>query len=278
MHKDRLSIKKDLTEASEELVSSKNFKLQNKFKCKEYIPILSFNWNERYADLPIPTPDDIVRLYQISTAPKCNNLYNIEELNLDWGKKSPVAVFRGSYTGSSAKLKTNPRLHVAWLNREWSRTEEKKEYLNATISSFKGKLNRGRKEINDKYVRFLDKNYVQYLKGERLTHEQQSYFKYILYIEGNVSAYRGGFLFANKSVILWVKSHKFHLWFEPYLEEKVNCIFVERDLSDLYEKITWLKENDEQARQIAEEGYNLYQRLLNKEAIMEYYQYLLNSL
>ena len=156
--------------------------------------------------------------------------------------------------------------------------EEKKEYLNATISSFKGKLNRGRKEINDKYVRFLDKNYVQYLKGERLTHEQQSYFKYILYIEGNVSAYRGGFLFANKSVILWVKSHKFHLWFEPYLEEKVNCIFVERDLSDLYEKITWLKENDEQARQIAEEGYNLYRRLLNKEAIMEYYQYLQNSL
>ena len=43
MHKDRLSIKKDLTESSEELVGSINKPLQKQFKFEEYIPILSFN-------------------------------------------------------------------------------------------------------------------------------------------------------------------------------------------------------------------------------------------
>lgn len=274
-HKDRLTIKQDLTEASEEVVGSEKYPLNKKFKFKEYIPFLSFCYNKRYSDIPMPTPDDILREYNlfIPGNGNCKNYY-IVDLNHDWNKKKNIAVFRGSFTGSSSHIRRNPRLHVSLLNNQWKYDTDKK-LLDAGITNFRGRF-RGRKEINKKYIEFLDVNYTKQLNIEPLDHKEQSYYKYVLYIEGNVAAYRGAYLFAFKSVVLWVESKKYYLWFEPHLKNKKNCIIIKHDLSNLKESIEWLQNNDDKAKEIAEEGYKLYTDILTKNGLEDYFQYLLN--
>jgi hypothetical protein len=275
-NKDNLVIKKDLTEPNEEVVGSINKPLNKKYKFKEYCPIFSYCYNERYGDLPFPTPDDILRIFKLYPAGKCINNYLPFDL-IPWKDRISSAVFRGSFTGSSSNIYHNPRLHIALLNSQWkynSKYNEKNNidgirYLDAGISSNVGKV-RGRKEINDKSIRFVDSNYWKQLLVEPLSHQEQSKYKYILYIEGNVSAYRGAFLFSMGCVVLWVKSHKYKLWFEPHLKDMVNCIIINNDLSNLEEKITWLKQNDKKAEEIANNGLEFYNLFLTKKPILEY--------
>jgi hypothetical protein len=275
-NKDNMAIKRDLSEACEELVGAHDIPLQSQYKFLEYCPIFSFSWNARYADLPLPTPDDVLRTYRLYPAEKCKNLY-IDLPDVQWVEKKATAVFRGSFTGNSANVNRNPRLHVAMLNSKWkfdTKYNEKNpidgvRYLDAGLSS-KGGYTRGRKEMTDKYIRFVDNNYWNHLLVDPLSHEQQMGYKYVLYIEGNAAAYRGAFLFAMGSVVLWVKSPKYHLWFEPYLQDRINCVFVKFDLSDLADQIKWLKQNDDAAKKIAAAGLALYDKLLTKDAILAF--------
>lgn len=282
--KDMLAIKKDLTEASEEVVGSISAKLPDKFKFDEYCPIFSFNWNNRYIDIPLPTPDDILRIFDICVPSKCQKIYKKLPI-CEWNSKKPTAVFRGSFTGASADIKRNPRLHIAYLSNKWKynpiynekNTIDGIPYLDAGLSS-KGGHVRGRKEINDKYIRFVDRNYWPHILTNSLTHEQQSNYKYILYIEGNASAYRGAYLFSFGSVVLWVSSSKYHLWFEPYLENHTNCIFIDHDLGNLATTIEWLKKNDSKAKKIAETGVAFYNKVLSKESILNYTALAINKI
>jgi hypothetical protein len=272
-NKDNLVIKKDLTEPCEEVVGRINEPLTSSLKFNEYCPLFSFSWNERYADMPLPTPDDVLRIYELYPAEKCKNLY-INLPVVPWNEKIATAVFRGSYTGSSANIERNPRLHIAMINYKWkfnprfnaSNSVDHVRYLDAGLSS-KGGFHRGRKEINDKYIRFVDDNYWEYMLVDPLSHEQQIRYKYVVYIEGNAAAYRGAFLFSMRSVVLWVKSSKYYCWFEPYLVDGVNCIMIEHNLSNLADKIKWLKQNDDKAEQIAIAGRALYDELFTKDAI-----------
>lgn len=281
-NKDRLAIKKDLTESSEEIVGNIKYPLQNEFKFKEYIPIFSFNWNERYSDIPLPTGDDILRIFQIYIPQNCSSNYEILPI-ISWSEKKSTAMFRGTFTGISSQIKLNPRLHISRLNNSWKYDNKYNEnnkidgicFLNAGISN-KGGFFRPRKEINNPYLEFVDKNYLNNILIDPLTHQQQSYYKYLIYIEGNAAAYRGAFLFSFESVVLWVKPYKCHLWFEPYLEHKKNCIMIEHDLSNLAKEIEWLKKNDKKAKQIAKMGRYLYDTLLTKEPILNYSQYAIN--
>ena len=105
----------------------------------------------------------------------------------------------------------------------------------------------------------------------------QSKCKYLLYLEGNSMAYRFAHMFSMKSVIIIPKT-KYLPWFWNYLEDKINCIMIESDLSDLSDKITWLKRNDKLAEKIADNGYQLYLNKLKLEPMIEYMQWLLNRI
>ncbi len=271
--KDTMAIKKDLTEPSEEVVGSTTFDMPANLKFQEYCPICSFNCNDRYADIALPTPDDIKRIFGLYVAPKCQNLY-IEVPKIDWQNKKPIAVFRGTFTGMSARSNINPRLNGSLMSNRLKST--KPVILDIGLSG-KGGYARGRKEINDKYIRFVDNNYWPYTLVDPLTHEQQSHYKYVVYMEGNAAAYRGAYLFSLGSVVLWVKPYKYHLWFENHLVDHENCIMIEHDLSNLVKKIKWLIANDKQAQQIAINGRKLYDTYLTKEPIIKYIADVLNT-
>jgi hypothetical protein len=264
-HKDYLTIKKNLTEPNEEVVGSTTYKLDPMFRFSEYSPIISFCWNERYANLPIIPPDDIIRIFKLYVAPKCSNHY-LGVVNTPWEDRKAVAVFRGSFTGGSCDT-TNPRLNISIMNTTT-------DLIDAGITHYMGK-SRGRKKIDDKYIRFLDPSYEKYKVGY-LSHQEQTTYKYIVCIEGNISAFRGAFLFSLNSVVLWVKPMKYFLWFEPYLKDKHNCVFIEHDLSNLLSTVEWLRENDDKAHEIANNGYQFYSEFLTEKAV-EYSRFVLNS-
>jgi hypothetical protein len=124
----------------------------------------------------------------------------------------------------------------------------------------------------------IDPQLAAQLQVDPLTHAQQKQYKYIIYIEGNVAAFRGAYLFSMGSVVLWVKPRKYHLWFEGLLLDRVNCLIIESDLSNLCESIEYLRENDEAAQHIAANGQALYDNQLKACPIIKYTYHLLNEI
>ena len=83
-------------------------------------------------------------------------------------------------------------------------------------------------------------------------------YKYTITLDGNFSPWaRGPSMLYSKSVPLVVESEGTPLYqrsWEPY----VHYIPVKLDLSDLIEKIEWLKKNDDKAKEIAHNGSKLW--------------------
>lgn len=269
--KERLVFKKDGTEASEELVGSVRRPLQSKFQFSELIPVIGFNWNERYTDLAIPTPDDINRIFKTFCPPSKTNSY-LKDDPVPWSKKKyNKVVFRGSLTGSSFDPRINQRLHIAEMSRAMP------ELIDAGITSFKGK-SRYRKSINSPYLESFDSSLEGRLSKPPISMEDQKMYKYVAYVEGNTAAYRGAYLFSFGSVVLWVEPMKYKLWFENMLKDRKNCIFIKPDLSNLKESIEWLRANDRKAAAIAAAGVKLYRECLTRKPLLEYGRNLLSSL
>lgn len=259
--RERLVLKADLTEASEELVGSLAKPLDKRFRFDTFVPFLSFNWNERYSDIAIPTPDDINRIFRTFCPPGGTNSYLNDE-RVPWAQKThAVAVFRGSFTGASADPKINQRLHLASLRDP--------AWLDAGITSFNSKY-RYRKSIKSPYLEVFDVKLEKKTRLEPMTMDQQKKYKYVVYAEGNVGAYRGAYLFSFGSVVLWIRPYKYRLWFEPWLKDKKNCMMVKSDLSDLRSIVLWLRKNDAAAAKIADNGRKLYDKCLTKEALLAY--------
>jgi len=205
-----------------------------------YYPILSFNSNDDFLDIPIPTYDEWQAITQQIFPSNCKNNYINDFTKTEWENKIPTAVFRGSATGCSLKIANNPRLKVAQLDKEWRQEGHlNRDFLNAGITKFPNHLVT---EENDKNIynardsRLPNRPEVEYdsralneviscgswEKSESLkenahvnsiTMQEQSKYKYILNIEGNSAAYRLSYLLSLESVILNVKCEN-KLWWE----------------------------------------------------------------
>ena len=59
-----------------------------------------------------------------------------------------------------------------------------------------------------------------------------------------------------------MKYSEYFEWWYKYLEPNVHFIPLKKDISDLVEKLKWAKENDDQAKKIAEAGSMLARNLV----------------
>jgi hypothetical protein len=107
---------------------------------------------------------------------------------------------------------------------------------------------------------------VKALPVQKMDMQEQSKYKYIIHLDGNVAAYRLLKTMLLGSVILKVEG-KYDLWVEQLLQDGVNYISVKEDLSDLIEKIEWCKSHDEECKTIAENGTLLAKKVLDKNYI-----------
>ena len=221
---------------------------------KQFLPIFNSTGGTEYFDIPIPTYDDIG---YIKTKPE-----EFQDLETSWSKKKPVAVFRGSATGCGYSPENNVRLKLA----KFSQDLNDKSIVDAGI--VRGDLAREKYIFNrDTGLGFYNSKRYDINVVERLTKQQQSGYKYIIEIEGNVSAHRVLTDMLYKSLLLMVDS-EYTLWYSHLLVPYVHYIPIKKDLSDLLEKITWCRNHDDLCEKMAINSYNFAIDLLKFEVII----------
>ena len=211
-----------------------------------YLPILGYSGAKNFCDIPIPNFDDIDVIM--------NEDIPLPHSNYEWNEKIDKAVFRGNPTGCGTNSDTNMRIKLADMMS-----------TNATY------LDVGLIKTTNTMPRFdpvkgLSLIDVKSLPVQKMDMEEQSKYKYIIHIDGNVAAYRLLKTMLLGSVILKVEG-KYDLWVEQLLQDGVNYISIKEDLSDLIEKIEWCKSHDEECQKIADNGMNLAKKVLDKNYI-----------
>ena len=236
-------------------------------KYDKYVPILSMSNTDHFADLLIPTHEDWSRVQS-----KENIFFpssqTYEDFNINWESKKPIAVFRGGTTGCGVKIETNQRLKIAYLSSKNLLDKDGLQFLDAGISNWNV---RPRKLIDSPYLQTIDVEDFPFDLVKRMTPKEQSEYKYIIHIDGHVSAFRLSYEFSMNSVILLVNSN-WKIWFSNMIKPYVHYVPVKSDLSDIYDQIKWCKENDEKCKQIATNSKVFYDTYLCKKGILDYMQ------
>jgi len=205
----------------------------------EYLKIFSFCTSDKHVDIAIPNYEDLRA-----------NEENSNEKKISWGIKKSQAVFRGSATGMPVTETDNQRLAVCALNES---------VLDAKLT----KLNT-RDRFVDGMLKYIDPYSLSFniSLDYFLSFVDQCKYKYILNIDGFVSAYRLGKDFSSGSTVIKMKSPGgYKLWFDNLLKENKNYLSV--DLKTLIPKIKWCIKNDSKARKIADAGKKLYDNALS---------------
>lgn len=215
-----------------------------------FYPLLNCNTHDEYADIPLPTFDD----WMYVRSP------GLKDITLNWSNKKAVAVFRGSATGCGFTEETNMRMKAAALGRQYP------DLLNAGLVSY----NDNPKIHKTGRVGYIDSKKYNRFKVRPIPFNEQSKFKYLLHIDGNVAAYRLGVSLLLGSVILLQESGS-QLWFQHMMKPWVHYVPVAADLSDLIERIEWCKSHDAECEAIAAASLALGQKIMTREACEDYF-------
>jgi hypothetical protein len=246
-------------------------------KYAAYAPILSMSKSNRYSDILFPTVDDWIRVRAKEGRffPRASNDYFPFPEQVSWHKKKTVALWRGSSTGVHITSEKNKRMKLAKLAQRAMLTSTCKDVpIDAGITSWKL---RPRKIQGVQHLQTIDVSKTGIRLVQPISFASHTNYKYLIDIEGHVAAYRLGALLGLGSVVLSVES-EFSLWFSKYLRDGVHFVAVKSDLSDLQEKLNWLKEHDSEAQKIAENGRAFFQKYLCKEGILNFLSSLLNEI
>jgi hypothetical protein len=256
---DAVILKKDGTEPFPMVTGNGSL---GKYNFDEYIPIMSMSGQVGYSDIPIPNYDDV------SIFIDDNKLLEFNTFNTNWDKKKiNKAVFRGGPSGCGYTPETNMRIKLALMNLK---------YVDVELSG-KGK------SIDSRSIKFDPVNGLGMLNTgikpatSFLTMKEQSNYKYIIHIDGNVNAYRLLTTMRTGSLIIRVSS-QYRSWFDHLIKPDVHYVMVKPDLSDLESAIEWCMKNDKKCKQIAQNGLNFAISVLKKEFIQSYVQKMLWSL
>lgn len=262
-------ITKDSTEAYNHLWNSTTQPLVS-HNYDKYTPILSYSITERHADYIYPTWDDWARVKnldeQIVFLQSCTNYRH--DFSTPWEERIPTAIFRGSTTGCGTTIDTNPRLRVADISHKAETDENGIPYLDAGITKWNI---RTRKLQYETYLQTIEKDSFPFGLVQFKSPSEQSHYKYIIHIQGHVSAFRLSLELSMGSVILMVDS-PYKIWFSHMLKPYEHYVPVNQSMDNLIDQIKWCRENDEQCKQIALNALEFYNTYLGKKGILDYMQ------
>lgn len=253
--RDHPILHKDLKDAYVNVVDRK---LDSKYIHNEYTPILSVGASKYTADIPLITQDDWGRVSKKFYPDDCSNGYiDIENIKVDWNNKIDKCIFRGSATGCYID-ENNVRIKATMLSKKYP------ELLDAGITSFNRKI---KKNIGKSLVVIKP----QFNKATFVSLQDRAKYKYILTLDGHVSAFRLGSEMVLGSVLLLPDS-EYYIWFSYLLVPYKHYVPVKRDLSDLITQIEWCKENDEKCKKIANYAKEFYYTYLTEKGVYDYMQ------
>jgi len=255
--KDAVLLRKDHTEPWPMVTGRKRL---GEYDFPTHIPILSCSGKKGYWDIPIPTYDDVMFVLETNV-----NDFS-RELTIDWTKKVKRAVFRGGITGCGRTPETNQRIKLAQM---------RSKILDVGIVSDHDPVIQYSLKFDPKYG--LGETRTNLRPVSRLTYPEQSKYKYVIHVDGNVAAYRLLKTMLFGSLILRVESD-YTLWADTMLKPYEHYVPIKSDLSDLHQKIDWCMTHDTQCREIAFRGMTLAHTMLTKEYIEKSFSSLLFSL
>ena len=142
------------------------------------------------------------------------------------------------------------------------------EYIDAGITKWKL---RPRKIEGDKYIKTININDLSFGLKPKLSMYEQSKYKYIVNIDGHVSAFRLSQELNLGSVILLVNSD-WKIWYSHMLKPFVHYIPIKNDLSDLISTIKWCRNNDNKCKEIVINANLFYKKYLSKKGILDFMQ------
>ena len=165
----------------------------------------------------------------------------VQPYRLDWDKKKPIVFWRGGASGLerpiirhrvAAALYHHPSTDVK-ISRQWG-------WENG-------------KSIPDR------------LFSERVSFSEHFRYKYILIVDGNMIASNHQWVFGSGSVPIMVSHPENRYWFQRFMVPGVHYVEVAYDLSDLNDKIDWLLENDDAAREIVQNAVHFSEIVFSSE-------------
>lgn len=235
---------------------------------KPFLPILGAG-KQGFLDIPIPNYDEVIRILN-------NNFIDFKNTYTPWNSKINKAVFRGSPSGCGTNDKTNMRIKLSKL----SKTTSLSKYVDSCL------VGKGDRAIKMDPIYGLSKNYNKdmmtascFNKGMPMI--QQSGYKYIIHIDGNVNAYRLLNTMLTGSLILRVKSNYIH-WADYMLKEGENYLSISQNLNDTEKVIKWCINHDSICKNIAKKTITKAERLISAPFIYNlfiiYFNYLSEKL
>jgi len=102
--------------------------------------------------------------------------------------------------------------------------------------------------------------------GNFLNMIEQSRYKYIIHIDGNVNAYRLLTTMMTGSLIIRVDS-PYISWVDHLIKPGRDYVLVKSDLSDLVAKLKWCESHPKSSRRMAQNGYEFAKRVLTREYV-----------
>lgn len=201
----------------------------------KHIPILSLSGKTGFLDISLPNYDDVINALN---PPKPIKYYS-------WSKKNNIAVFRGGASGCGYTPETNMRIKISTIQSP---------FIDAGIVSKNKTIDTMAVKLDPVYGLGMMNTGIK--PKSFMTLKEQSRFKYIIHIDGNVNAYRLLSTMKTGSVILRVMSD-YTSWADKYLKPYVHYIPIRPDLADLEEKIKWCINNDDKCKIIAESALKI---------------------
>ena len=281
---------------------------------KQFIPILSQCTHDKYADIPIPTGDDLDLLYQNKMFATYSNTHtdkhdrvrcknDSEKIDIaalpPWKDRELKFVWRGQSTGCGVDEITNPRIKLEQLcNNE---AFAHKEHMNVKITRITERIKTTRVKANVKNktgseskseiaaLTFVPSRFIE--DDAKVPMSKQVLCKFMFNVQGNSAAYRFGNLFKYGCCIINIES-PFKLWFEPFLnteyitsknKDTVNakhfhCVTIKSDFSNFEETIEWCLQHQDVCEQIARNGQDFFNKYFNESFIFDYVADIFNGI
>jgi hypothetical protein len=168
----------------------------------------------------------------------------LAESHIAWGQRAPIAFWRGATTGYRSKpalgWRSLPRVCLCAIAQEHS------DLIDAGISG----VAQGVSEEEVRAAGFM---------RPIVPIEEFAKYKFQIDIDGNSNSWPGLFqkLLTGNPVLKVASPHGYRQWYYDKLKPWVNFVPVSSDMSDLVEKVVWLRSHDDAARRIGEEGKKL---------------------
>ncbi len=165
----------------------------------------------------------------------------------NWQTKRETIFWRGATTGSKAKYLYNinnvdkfPRLQLVILSKLYP------DKIDAKFNRFP--------EFSDDAAGNNLKNILTILFGKKSDFVKEIdhlFYKYLIAIDGNTSPWqRVPWIMFSNSVLMKQETNNVQ-WFYPALKPYVHYVPLQDDLTDIFFQLEWLKQHDEQAKQIS---------------------------